>query len=168
MTDFRFEILSLKDLDKVIDAEKRSHQFPWSEKNFKDCIDNAYWNYVLVDISAERNILGHCIVLPGVEELHLLNITICPEYRRENIASRTLFAIEETPYLKLLIEREFNQQNDIENAVNIVMSSQGIDRSRALATHHASTAIKYLDCLSPSPSKQALFDLSDYIVSRLY
>jgi all-trans-nonaprenyl-diphosphate synthase len=85
-----------------------------------------------------------------------------------NITAPALFAIEETPYLKLLIEREFNQQNDIENAVNIVMSSQGIDRSRALATHHASTAIKYLDCLSPSPSKQALFDLSDYIVSRLY
>ena len=108
MTDFRFEILSLKDLEKVIDAEKRSHQCPWSEKNFKDCIDNAYWNYVLVDVSTERTILGHCIVMPGVEELHLLNITICPEYRRKNIASRTLFAIEETGlskgYHRILLE----------------------------------------------------------------
>jgi ribosomal-protein-alanine N-acetyltransferase len=108
MIDFRFEILSLSDLDKVIKVEESSHQFPWSKNNFKDCLDNAYWNYVLVDSSAKSNILGHCIVMPGVEELHLLNITICPEYRRENIASRTLFAIEETGlskgYLRVLLE----------------------------------------------------------------
>ena len=46
--------------------------------------------------------------MPGVEELHLLNITICPEYRRKNIASRTLFAIEETGlskgYHRILLE----------------------------------------------------------------
>ena len=108
MTDFKFEIMDIKDLSKVVEIEKESHLFPWSEKNCLDCIDNSYWNYVLLDNSSERNILGHCIVMPGVEELHLLNITISPQYRRCQIASRTLNAIEETGgvegYERILLE----------------------------------------------------------------
>ena len=85
-----------------------------------------------------------------------------------NITAPALYAMEETPYLRVLIEREFNVEGDIEKAVSIVMESRGIERSRELASHHGKTAVKYLECLAPSPSAQTLFDLSDYILGRLY
>ncbi|MGK7943207.1 MAG: solanesyl diphosphate synthase [Microcystaceae cyanobacterium] len=85
-----------------------------------------------------------------------------------NITLPALYAMEETPYLEVLIEREFAQDGDIEQALAIVKESDGIEKSRALAHSHAQNAVKQLDCLVPSPSAQVLADLTDYILSRLY
>ncbi|MGK7930386.1 MAG: solanesyl diphosphate synthase [Microcystaceae cyanobacterium] len=85
-----------------------------------------------------------------------------------NVTLPALYAMEETPYLAVLIEREFSQDGDIEQALAIVEESNGIERSRALAHSHAKNAVKQLDCLAPSPSAQVLADLTDYILSRLY
>jgi all-trans-nonaprenyl-diphosphate synthase len=84
------------------------------------------------------------------------------------ITAPALFAIEENPYLKALIEREFSEVGDREEALAIVRRSGGIERSRELASHYAKLAVKELDCLVPSASAQALFDLSSYNLSRLY
>ena len=53
--------------------------------------------------------------MPGVEELHLLNITIHPHFRRQHIASRALMSLEEIGikhhYLKMLLE--VRRSNDV-------------------------------------------------------
>ncbi|WP_009544842.1 solanesyl diphosphate synthase [Crocosphaera subtropica] len=85
-----------------------------------------------------------------------------------NITAPALFAMEETPYLKTLIEREFSEEEDIEKALSIITESQGIARSRELASYHAQLALKQLDCLKPSQYSQSLTDLVDYVLSRLY
>ena len=85
-----------------------------------------------------------------------------------NITAPALFAMEEKPYLETLIEREFSEEGDIEKALSIVTESQGIERSRELASYHAQLALKQLDCLKPSSYSQSLTDLVDYVLSRLY
>lgn len=85
-----------------------------------------------------------------------------------NITAPALYAMEENPYLEVLIEREFSEQGDLEKALNIVQESQGIQRARELAAAHGRAAIKELECLKPSPSSVALLDLVDYVLSRLY
>jgi all-trans-nonaprenyl-diphosphate synthase len=85
-----------------------------------------------------------------------------------NLTAPVLYALEEKPYLEVLIEREFNQDGDIEEALNIVKDSQGIDKSRELANYHAKQALGYVLNLSPSESKESLVNLTDYVVSRLY
>ncbi|MEA5511473.1 solanesyl diphosphate synthase [Crocosphaera sp. UHCC 0190] len=85
-----------------------------------------------------------------------------------NITAPALYAMEETPYLETLIEREFSEPGDIEKALSIVKESHGIERSRELAAYHAQLALKHLDCLQPSVSAQSLTDLADYALSRLY
>lgn len=67
-----------------------------------------------------------------------------------------------------MIEREFSQDNDIEKALAIIKESNGIQRSRELALHHAEAAVQHIACLKPSISAQALVDLADYVLSRLY
>jgi all-trans-nonaprenyl-diphosphate synthase len=54
-----------------------------------------------------------------------------------NITAPVLFAMEENPYLVTLIDREFKQAGDIEQALQIVTESQGINRARDLAGYHA-------------------------------
>ena len=85
-----------------------------------------------------------------------------------NLTAPALFALEEKPYLEVLIEREFAQEGDIEQALALVEDSKGIDRSRELATNHAQKAVEYLAALPHSESRQALIDLADYVLSRLY
>jgi len=92
----------------------------------------------------------------------------CSDLASGNITAPALLAMQEKPYLKTLIEREFSQDGDLENAISMVMSSQGIAKSREMANQHAIAATKYLDCLAPSPSAQALLDLVEYVLDRLY
>ncbi|HLO50765.1 MAG TPA: solanesyl diphosphate synthase [Kamptonema sp.] len=85
-----------------------------------------------------------------------------------NLTAPVLYALEEKPYLEALIEREFAQEGDIEQAIALVKDSKGIERSRELAAHHAQAAVVRLAGLPQSESKQALIDLGDYVLSRLY
>ncbi|MEB3293779.1 MAG: solanesyl diphosphate synthase [Synechococcales bacterium] len=85
-----------------------------------------------------------------------------------NLTAPVLFAMQEQPYLKTLIEREFSETGDLEQALDLVANSQGIHKSRELAHHHAKTAIAALTDLPTSESKAALLNLCDFVLSRLY
>ncbi len=85
-----------------------------------------------------------------------------------NLTAPVLYALEEKPFLEVLIEREFAQPGDLEQAVALVKDSQGIERSRELAKYHSRLAIECLEELPPSSSRQALVKLADYVLTRLY
>ena len=85
-----------------------------------------------------------------------------------NITAPALFAMEETPYLETLIQREFSEEGDIDKALSIISESEGIERSQELAAYHGQLALKQLACLKPSPYSQSLTDIVDYVLSRLY
>ena len=77
-------------------------------------------------------------------------------------------ALEEKPDLEALIAREFAQSGDLEQALALIHDSRGIERARELAAHHAKLANEHISILEPSESRQALIDLTDYVLSRLY
>ena len=85
-----------------------------------------------------------------------------------NLTAPVLYALEEKPYLEVLIEREFAQEGDLEQALALIKDSRGIERSRTLAAHHAKAAVAHLSDLPMSESRQALIKLADYVLSRLY
>lgn len=85
-----------------------------------------------------------------------------------NLTAPVLYALEEKPYLEGLIEREFAQDGDLEQALALIADSRGIERSRELAAHHAQQAVEKLADLPTSESLQALIELADYVLSRLY
>jgi all-trans-nonaprenyl-diphosphate synthase len=84
-----------------------------------------------------------------------------------NLTAPVLYALEEKPSLRVLIEREFNQEGDIETALELVGESSGLERATNLALEEANLAVKYLDGLKTSPSLQTLQELPDYVVSRM-
>jgi all-trans-nonaprenyl-diphosphate synthase len=85
-----------------------------------------------------------------------------------NLTAPVLYALEEKPYLEVFIEREFAQPDDLRQALALVQESKGIERSRTLAAQHAQIAVESLSVLKPSASTQALMDLADYVLSRMY
>lgn len=85
-----------------------------------------------------------------------------------NLTAPVLYALEEQPYLAVLIERELSEPHDLEQALALIEESEGIKRSRELAAQLAQEAVENLKVLAPSESKQTLIDLADYVLSRLY
>jgi all-trans-nonaprenyl-diphosphate synthase len=85
-----------------------------------------------------------------------------------NLTAPVLFALKEQPYLEALIEREFAQEGDLEQALGLILDSQGIQKARELAAHHAKVAAEHIATLEPSDSLQALISMTDYVLSRLY
>jgi all-trans-nonaprenyl-diphosphate synthase len=76
--------------------------------------------------------------------------------------------MEEKPYLEALIEREFSEDDDLEQAVALVLDSKGLERTKELAAHHAQLAVQQLVGLPTSTSREALINLKDYVLSRAY
>ncbi len=85
-----------------------------------------------------------------------------------HLTAPVLYALQEEPYLEVLIEREFSESGDLQKALDIVKDSKGIEKSRELAASHACLAKESLKCLAPSDYTQTLNELTDYALSRLY
>ncbi len=85
-----------------------------------------------------------------------------------NLTAPVLYGMEEKSYLEVLIEREFSEEGDLEQALAIINNTNGIQKARELANYHSKQALKCLDCLDPCDSARALKDLTDYVLSRLY
>lgn len=85
-----------------------------------------------------------------------------------NLTAPVLFALEEKPYLEVLIDREFSEVGDLEEALTLVKESEGIMRSQELAKKYAAIAVQEINDLPASEPRQALIDLTDYVLSRLY
>ena len=71
------------DFPSVLKIEQASYRFPWSERLFLDCVAAGYHCRVLLK---EGDVAGYCIVAHAAEEVHVLNICVGPEYRREGCA----------------------------------------------------------------------------------
>ena len=73
--------LQASQVDAILAVEVRAYPYPWSRGNFIDSLAAAYWAEVAwwTGDDGERAVLGYAIAMPGVDELHLLNLTVAPE-----------------------------------------------------------------------------------------
>ena len=63
-------------VDAVMAIEAAAYAFPWSRGNFIDSLASAYLARVLR--GADGELLGYFVAMGGVDEMHLLNITVAP------------------------------------------------------------------------------------------
>ncbi|MFN7857067.1 MAG: ribosomal protein S18-alanine N-acetyltransferase [Acidovorax sp.] len=86
----RFQPLTLADLDTVLDVEKRAYSHPWTRGNFTDAMASGYQAQLLM---ADEHLLGYFVAMMGVDEVHLLNITVAPEFQGQGWARMLLEAL---------------------------------------------------------------------------
>lgn len=67
-------------LDQVLRIEQRAYPHPWTRGNFMDALRSGYHARVLL---AGEHVLGYYVAMQGVDEVHLLNITVSPDYQRQ-------------------------------------------------------------------------------------
>ena len=84
------------------------------------------------------------------------------------LTAPALYALEENPLLGGLIEREFSSEGDLEQALEIVRNSNAIPRSRELAEEFAKDSKEAINWIPDSPYRNALLQLPEFVISRLY
>ena len=88
--EVRFEALTPQRLDVVLATEQQAYAHPWSRSHFLDCLRSGYQIQLLL---AGETLLGYFVAMLGVDEAHLLNITVAPQHQRQGWAHVMLDAL---------------------------------------------------------------------------
>jgi ribosomal-protein-alanine N-acetyltransferase len=75
-------VMTVADLDGVMAVETQAYGHPWSRGNFTDSLAAGHVAEVLHDAQGQT-LLGYFVAMPGVQELHLLNITVAPAHQHQ-------------------------------------------------------------------------------------
>ena len=84
-----------------------------------------------------------------------------------NLTAPVLYAMEEKPSLLMLIEREFSEEGDLDQALNLIQESEGIEKARQLAFYHSQLALQDLQCLPSCLATDSLAELTNYVIHRI-
>jgi ribosomal-protein-alanine N-acetyltransferase len=99
-----FEPMTEADLDAVHTVEASAYAHPWSRKHFRDSLHAGYPAVLLLGdtlpherpqpVRADGRVLvGYLVAMPGVDEVHLLNVTVAPVHQRQGWARFMLDAL---------------------------------------------------------------------------
>ena len=83
--------MKIAHLDAVMAIEAAAYAFPWSRGNFIDSLAAGYPARVLID--AQGALLGYLVAMGGVDEMHLLNITVAPAAQGRGYARTMIDAL---------------------------------------------------------------------------
>ena len=100
----QFAPMQVGDVPMVAELEKVAYAHPWTPGNLLDAVHHLNHAQLLVcdagprDVSPWRNTTGHLIMgyfvaMKGVDEVHLLNLTVAPAFRRQGWATLLLSAL---------------------------------------------------------------------------
>ena len=71
-------------LEAVARVEQSAYDHPWSAGNFNDSVKAGYHAQMLTaGVAPAAELIGYFVAMRGVDEVHLLNITVAPAYQRQ-------------------------------------------------------------------------------------
>lgn len=100
-----FESMTEADLDTVHALESATYAHPWSRKHFHDSLQAGHPAVLLLGEALPhetppylaradgRLLLGYLVAMPGVDEVHLLNVTVATAHQRQGWARFMLDAL---------------------------------------------------------------------------
>jgi len=90
----QFEPMTSDWLEAVARVEQSAYEHPWSAGNFLDSIRAGYQAQLLTGgVPPSQELIGYFVAMQGVDEVHLLNITVAPAHQRQGWAHVMLDAV---------------------------------------------------------------------------
>ena len=78
--EVRFEPMLADHLEAVAALEMSAYAHPWQQRHFADCLQAGYAAQLLM---AGEHLLGYFVAMKGVDEVHLRNLVVAPQYQRQ-------------------------------------------------------------------------------------
>jgi len=79
----RLVVMTTADLDTVMAIEVAAYGHPWTRGNFIDSMAAGHLARLALDDGGEC--VGYLVAMPGVDEMHLLNLTVAPARQRRGV-----------------------------------------------------------------------------------
>jgi [ribosomal protein S18]-alanine N-acetyltransferase len=79
----RLEPLTIERLGAVCTVEQAAYTHPWTHANFVDSMHAGYHCQLLL---GGDQLIGYFVAMKGVDEVHLLNLTVAPAFQRQGWA----------------------------------------------------------------------------------
>ena len=84
-----FRFMEMKDIDQILLIERLSFTIPWSREAFyNELTHNQYAHYLVME--EEERIIGYCGLWIVLDEAHVTNIALLPEYRGKGLGTGLL------------------------------------------------------------------------------
>jgi ribosomal-protein-alanine N-acetyltransferase len=83
--------MRLDDIAQVVAIETRAYEFPWSEGNFVDSLNAGYLGLVIEEVPGM--VAGYAILMPAVDDMHILNLCVMPALQGRGAGRRLLAEI---------------------------------------------------------------------------
>lgn len=83
----RFRPMREADLDRVIQIEPTLYTHPWTRGNFKDSMEAGYTCRV---IECAGELAGYGVLMIGMQEAHLLNLSVSARWQRKGLGRALL------------------------------------------------------------------------------
>ena len=84
--------LTVADLDAVMQVENRAFTFPWTVRNFQDCLKQGY---LCLAYEQDSQLVAYSVVMLVLDEMHLLNICVDPTHQGKGLGGRLLRTMEQ-------------------------------------------------------------------------
>ena len=78
-----YQPMTARDVDEMLALEQSVYPMPWSRGNFVDALNCAYPAWVLRDASGL--LLAYFLLMPMVDEVHLLNLAVRADSQRHGL-----------------------------------------------------------------------------------
>ncbi|WP_423408784.1 ribosomal protein S18-alanine N-acetyltransferase [Heyndrickxia sp. MSNUG] len=102
-----FRKMTVEDLDDVIEVEIHSFATPWSREAFyNELTKNQFAHYLVAEV--DEKVVGYCGVWIIVDEAHITNIALLPDYRGmklgESLMGRIIEIARESGAIRITLE----------------------------------------------------------------
>lgn len=90
--EIRLRRMTVKDLDQVMQIERRSFSAPWSRHAFlTELVDNQFARYIVAEDAGR--IVGYAGIWLILDEGHVTNVAVDPAYRGRHLGERLMRAL---------------------------------------------------------------------------
>ncbi len=89
----RYVPMTPRDLDDVVEVEREIYPFPWTRGNFADALAAGYSAWVLR--GPQDALQAYAIVMPVLDEAHLLNLSVARAHQGGGLGFATLRWVSE-------------------------------------------------------------------------
>jgi ribosomal-protein-alanine N-acetyltransferase len=86
---FVFRYMKEEDIDQIVEVENASFTTPWSREAFYNELHNNKFAVYIV-IEEDDKIIGYCGAWVVIDETHVTNVAILPEYRGRKLGEALL------------------------------------------------------------------------------
>lgn len=112
----KFELApaEMTDLEQIMEIEQVSFPFPWTNRMFFHELSNDSLSFAYVVRDVDGKIIGYVFMKALLDELHLLNIAVDPQWRRKGLGKvlieRVLNTVEEKRMERVILEVRVSNQ----------------------------------------------------------